>query len=107
MISFCSREFRAIKLIVFAVAGLKTNYPSFSLPDPEPSVEQPIVLEKEEADMAIRRWKQLKLVVCVNQTHHVQSQAIIRITGEESVHDITSAEDVEKEISFVYPAMVS
>ena len=53
MISFCSREFRAIKLIVFAVAGLKTNYPSFSLPALAQPIEQPVVLEKEETDQAI------------------------------------------------------
>ena len=102
-ISFCSKEFRSIKLIAFAVSGLKTNFPSFSLPDSttSPSTANPVELNQDEAKEALRHWRQMKFVVSLILGINMKSAAITRITGEEDVHELATADAVEQEISFL------
>ena len=56
-------------------------------------------MDEEDAGLAIHRWKQLKMVVCVERGSESKGTAISRLTGEEDVHSITDAAEVEKEIS--------
>ena len=98
---------------VTAIAGFRTRYGDVSfiplvnnasLPNSSKELENKTdsnsELGPEEQELALRRWRQMKLVVGARLMNEEQNMAITRITGEEDVHGIENAEDVEKEISF-------
>lgn len=95
---------------VSAVAGFMTHYPNVDFEDFIENHNTPKVrsvpppgedMDEEDAGLAIHRWKQLKMVVCVESGSESKGTAISRLTGEEDVHSITDAAEVEKEISLV------
>lgn len=57
-------------------------------------------LNQDEAKEALRHWKQMKFVVSLILDINLKSTAITRITGEEDVHELATADAVEQEISF-------
>ena len=179
-VSFRSREFRAIKLLILAVAELRTRYPdavrqflvcsptdaalgkqgetprngeenrgevqkevqkevnneshneSHNEPHNESHNESQLPTQNEtsasvsasvssqvdasqggsreepglneaEAKQALRRWRQLHLVVGANRRVESEGTAISRLTGEEDVHDITDVNDIKREVEQFQP----
>ena len=58
-------------------------------------------LNQDEAKEALRHWRQMKFVVSLILDINLKSTAITRITGEEDVHELATADAVEQEISFL------
>ena len=60
-------------------------------------------LNEAEARQALRRWRQLHLVVGVRAERESEGTAISRLTGEEDVHDITDVNDIKREVDQFQP----
>lgn len=60
-------------------------------------------LNEAEAKQALRRWRQLHLVVGANRRVESEGTAISRLTGEEDVHDITDVNDIKREVEQFQP----
>ena len=97
---------------VTAIAGFRTRYgdacfipivtnqttQTSSTPN-DTKTDSIVELDPEEQELALDRWRQMKLVVMMFVICDLQNIAITRITGEEDVHGIENAEDIEEEIS--------